>query len=128
MTRPGAPGWAMTRADSNPHDQHEEEKVELKKRVRALLPDIIRKLKRNVDRLRAQLEVIEGEQRQRCTTNTLLGSLPEDNSLLKVIRYETMLDRQIHRALDRLERLQRARRRRKKKKRTCETNPSRHAR
>lgn len=77
--------------------------------LRARLPRMRLEQQLKVKELRQELKHQEGQSDLRRSRRNLVGSLPDGLSLLKVIRYETMLDRQIHRALNELRRLRDAR-------------------
>ena len=73
--------------------------------VREALPRVLQDREAEVDALRSCLQAAEKEHALRHAVKSLTASLPERDDLLKVIRYETMRDRQIHRALTELRRL-----------------------
>ena len=62
-----------------------------------------------IARLQRELKSAQRYDRLRQSRRTLVGSLPAEQSLIKLVRYETMLDRQLHRALTELRRRQSAR-------------------
>jgi hypothetical protein len=73
--------------------------------LRKRLPAMRIEQQQTVERLGIQCRLAQEQSQLRETRQTLIGSLPNDANLLKLIRYETMLDRQIHRALSELRRL-----------------------
>jgi len=99
----------------------------LKREVQNRLPRILADFQAKVDSLRLDLETLERQSSLRQEQKSLDASLPAGESFLEVVRYETMLDRQIHRALAERRRLriQVPDRVTRRKKRTCETNPFR---
>ena len=76
----------------------------LENHVRRALPNIIRTLQDEIDTLRAQSRTAENDQALRRARRPFIASLPDRDALLRVVRYENMLDRQIHRALAELRR------------------------
>jgi len=76
----------------------------LENHVRHALPNIIRTLQAGIDTLRAQSRTAENDQALRRARRPFIASLPDRDALLRVVRYENMLDRQIHRALAELRR------------------------
>jgi|CXWL01.1.fsa_nt_gi hypothetical protein len=68
--------------------------------VRTRLPETRSEQIQKVDRTREQLKQAHDEDELRRSRKSLMASLPEDGKLLKLIRYETMLDRQIYRSLN----------------------------
>ncbi len=92
--------------------------------IRDSLPDIINKLEEKIRRLRAELDAAESEDSLRLARRPFTAALPDRDALLKVVRYENMLDRQIHRALAELRRLRAVPDHdTHQKKRTRKTNP-----
>ncbi len=73
--------------------------------IRKSLPEIVNDLTRKIGRLRAELETAERDDSLRRARRPFTSALPDRDALLKVVRYENMLDRQIHRALAELRRL-----------------------
>jgi len=73
--------------------------------VRRRLPQTIAQLQANVHALSAELETAQRDAVLRRARRSLVTALPDKDALLKVVRYENMLDRQIHRALAELRRL-----------------------
>ena len=67
---------------------------------------LVEDLRREVTDLEARLETAERYKRFRRSRRILTDSLPAEDNLLKLVRYETMLDRQFHRALIELRRRQ----------------------
>ncbi len=76
----------------------------LENQVRHALPDIIRTLQVATDTLRVQCRTAENDHALRRARRPFIASLPDRDALLRVVRYENMLDRQIHRALAELRR------------------------
>jgi hypothetical protein len=70
--------------------------------LRERLPEMRTQQQQTVEHIRAQLKYAQEQSELRQSRQNLIGSLPKDANLLKLIRYETMLDRQIHRALHEL--------------------------
>lgn len=62
-------------------------------------------LETKVAEIAAELRAAEQRARSERVRHSLAGLLPEGRDLLNVVRYESMLDRQIHRALAELKRL-----------------------
>ncbi|MBM2843589.1 MAG: hypothetical protein HW404_1426, partial [Anaerolineales bacterium] len=60
---------------------------------------------------RCELGEAENNQRKRLARRPLLASLPAKDDVVRIARYENMLDRQLHRALEALQRLRRRPRR-----------------
>jgi hypothetical protein len=73
--------------------------------IRKSLPEIVNDLKRKISALREELETAERDESLRRARRPFISALPDRDALLKVVRYENMLDRQIHRALAELRRL-----------------------
>ncbi len=78
----------------------------LKDRLRAELPRLLREREAHMQRVRADLDAAERESAQRREKAALLASLPESEALTRIVRYENMLDRQLHRSLAELRRRQ----------------------
>lgn len=76
----------------------------LKNRLRAELPRLLREREAKLQRARADLDAAERDAAARCEKASLLASLPESEALTRIVRYENMLDRQLHRALAELRR------------------------
>jgi len=76
----------------------------LENQVRHALPKIIQNLQTATDTLRAQSRTAENDHALRRARRPFIASLPDRDALLRVVRYENMLDRQIHRALAELRR------------------------
>ena len=74
----------------------------LVKAQRALLAEY----KAHAADLERDLELANRYDRLRADRRALAGSLPAHDSLIKLVRYETMLDRQLHRALAQLQQRQ----------------------
>ena len=92
--------------------------------IRNSLPEIINKLKDKIRPLRAELDAAERDDSLRRARRPFTSALPDRDALLKVVRYENMLDRQIHRALAELRRLRTVPDHdTRPKKRTRKTNP-----
>ena len=70
---------------------------------------VLQDLRTDLNRIQAELEPARRYDRLRQARRPLVGSLPAEDNLIKLVRYETMLDRQIHRALNELRRRQAAR-------------------
>ncbi len=96
----------------------------LENHVRHALPNIIRTLQAGIDTLRAQSRTAENDQALRRARRPFIASLPDRDALLRVVRYENMLDRQIHRALAELRRRRTVPPRGTRKNRTRKTKPS----
>jgi len=73
--------------------------------VRKEMPEIVNNLKERLGALRKELDAAERDDSLRRARRRLTAALPDRDALLKVVRYENMLDRQIHRALSELRRL-----------------------
>jgi len=84
--------------------QPDDAALSLEERVRRALPRIIQPMQARVDALGAQLHAAENEQALRAERRPFIASLPERDALHSVVRYENMLDRQIHRAIAELRR------------------------
>ena len=72
--------------------------------VTAAQDEFVGELQATVDRLGAKVEAAHHYDELRRSRRALTGCLPAEGSLLKLVRYETMLDRQLHRALIELRR------------------------
>jgi len=94
----------------------------LKDAVKTELPQVISALCEKVARLRAEFDTAQRREHANTEKRRTAAFLPEGDGLLKVVRYETMLDRQIHRALAELRR-RRVPMRVTRKNNTCQTNP-----
>ena len=77
----------------------------LENHVRRALPNIIHTLQAGIDTLRAQSRTAENDQALCRARRPFIASLPDRDALLSVVRYENMLDRQIHRAMAELRRI-----------------------
>ena len=95
----------------------------LEDRVRNALPRIVQNVQARVDALRAQSRAAENDHALRAARRPFIASLPDRDALLRVVRYENMLDRQIHRALAELRRRRKPTPDDSKKNCTCETKP-----
>jgi hypothetical protein len=73
--------------------------------VREALPEVLDDFHAKVDTLRTQLDDAERDDSLRRARRTFTSALPDRDAMLKIVRYENMLDRQIHRALAELRRL-----------------------
>jgi len=73
--------------------------------IRTTLPRIIDRLRGKVSDLRTQLDAAQRDESLRSARRPFTAALPDRDALLKIVRYENMLDRQIHRALAELRRL-----------------------
>jgi len=92
--------------------------------IRNTLPEIINGLKEKIRALREELETAERDESLRRARRPFTSALPDRDALLKIVRYENMLDRQIHRALAELRRLRAVPDHDTRlKKRTRKTNP-----
>ena len=92
--------------------------------IRNTLPEIINGLKEKILALREELETAERDESLRRARRPFTSALPDRDALLKIVRYENMLDRQIHRALAELRRLRAVPDHdTHRKKRTRKTNP-----
>ena len=101
--------------------------VEIQERMDLIhkgLPQLIIEQKQRIHALRAELEIAERDESLRRDRLPFTSALPDRDALLKVVRYENMLDRQIHRALAELRRLRAVPcADTRQKKRTRKTNP-----
>jgi len=95
----------------------------LEDRARNMLPPIIAALERKLTSLRVSVEAAEQQRAARGASEGALASLPCGDAFLRVVRYETMLDRQIHRALAELRRLYTVPRRDTKRKKYLRNEP-----
>jgi len=92
--------------------------------IRKILPQALTALQKKVHGLRAELETAERDESHRLARRPFTSALPDRDALLKIVRYENMLDRQIHRALAELRRLRAVPDHdTRPKKRTRKTNP-----
>ena len=92
--------------------------------IRKSLPGIVKDLEKKIRALREELDVAERDESLRSARRPFTSALPDRDALLKVVRYENMLDRQIHRALAELRRLRAVPDNdTHRKKRTRKTNP-----
>jgi len=78
---------------------------DLIRRVRDVLPGIVDGFRGNVAALEAKLDTAQRDHAMAEARRVLAAALPDRDTLHKVVRYENMLDRQIHRALAELRRL-----------------------
>jgi hypothetical protein len=95
----------------------------LEDRARDMLPPIIAALDRNLASLRAGIEDAERQCAARGRHQNAWASLPCCDAFLRVVRYETMLDRQIHRALAELRRFRQVPRHDTKRKKYLQNEP-----
>lgn len=72
--------------------------------ARNVLPGVLRRLERKAATLHTERDA--AQRQQVLHEHQLSASLPDGSALIKVVRYETMLDRQIHRAFAELRRRQ----------------------
>jgi hypothetical protein len=72
--------------------------------LREQLPQCLAQHQQHLDDCRAQLRAAQEQAAQAAPPRPLLASLPGPASVLSLVRYENMLDRQIHRALSELRR------------------------
>lgn len=94
----------------------------LQQKIREMLPTLIDRLQHRVEAIRAELNANQPLEATGATRSDTPYLLPPC-ALLQLLRYETMLDRQIHRALAELRRLQRVPRRDTKKKAILRNEP-----
>jgi|GEM_PF-399848 len=78
----------------------------LEDHVRQVLPNMIHTLQTRVDSLRVHCRTAETDEALRQARRPYIAALPDRDALLRVVRYENMLDRQIHRALAELRKRQ----------------------
>ncbi len=88
----------------------------------ALFTKRIDEAQHRLRRLEIDLDSASRYEQLRLSRRSLSRSLPASQEVLKLVRYETMLDRQLHRALDQLNR---ARKRRRQSENT-QTSPKPH--
>jgi hypothetical protein len=92
--------------------------------IRTTLPRIIDRHQEKISDLRVELETAQRDESLRRARRPFTSALPDRDALLKIVRYENMLDRQIHRALAELRRLRAVPHADTlRKKRTHKTNP-----
>lgn len=72
--------------------------------LRNRLPQMRAEQEARIKSIEQQIKHLIEQDQLECSRKPLLDSLPDDPNLLRLIRYETMLDRQIHRALAELRR------------------------
>ena len=73
-------------------------------KARDLVPDVLRRCRLRIDQLQTALSAAEQRSAVHRSHAAHLANLPERDALQRVVRYETMLDRQIHRAIAELQR------------------------
>lgn len=78
---------------------------DVKPRIRQLLPDVVAGLERKLATLNDKLESAERDRAAWRAAHGEQASLPAGEIFLRILRFETLLDRQIHRALAELRRL-----------------------
>ncbi len=83
--------------------------AEFKEKLPELMPQVVDRLRARVEKLRVKLSQAEQAHALHRSRKRLIASLPGCEDVLRLVRYETMLDRQIHRALEALQRLRRRR-------------------
>ncbi|UCC30692.1 MAG: hypothetical protein JSU86_00140 [Phycisphaerales bacterium] len=71
--------------------------------------EVVERQRERVEGLKGALMTARRYDRLRQERAALVYALPREDYVNKLVRYETMIDRELHRALSRLERLQRAR-------------------
>ncbi len=81
----------------------------LRAAVLAALNDQIATRRNALETLAAKREAVQRNDRLRRERHALIASIPADDALDKLVRYENMLDREFHRALSALHRAQRDR-------------------
>lgn len=111
-----AAGFKLAPDDAPPHA--------LRDCVRKALPEILRDQEAKIEHLRASLAAAQREHAAQRDHRFQLASLPDAESLNRIVRYENMLDRQIHRALTELRRRRQVPRRGTRRNEFCETNPT----
>jgi hypothetical protein len=74
------------------------------RRLAKTIPGFLEDKQKEADDLKAQLAAAEVDEPLRRSRKELVNSLPQDKDLLKLIRYETMLERKFSRALAELDR------------------------
>lgn len=99
------------------------DRPEFVSRLHQILPGRLPEMQEKIARLRAELHAAERQHNLRNERRPWLASLPESADLLKLVRYENMLDRQIHRALNELRRLRTVPRRDIKRKQYLQNKP-----
>jgi hypothetical protein len=73
--------------------------VKLREFLLAKLVQRVEELEREVPRLSDRIKELSEREAHRVERGPLTGSLPAPQEVLKLVRYENMLDRQLHRAL-----------------------------
>jgi hypothetical protein len=97
--------------------------IALENQVQSVMSAVISELEGKVTDLRTKLGAAETEHNRVAARRPFIASLPDRDALLRVVRYETMLDRQIHRALAELRRIRQVPLRDTRKKRTLRFEP-----